>query len=138
MSRKKSSSVSPADEKIIKVYTMSSGEIEIKLTSSNPKTVEAIWKAIPFESVAERWGDEVYFKIPVNVPEEKSQTVVEVGDVAYWPPGESMCIFFGPTPVSVADEPRAYSPVNVIGRILGDPLVFKKVKNREKIEVKRK
>jgi hypothetical protein len=63
---------------------------------------------------------------------------VEVGDVAYWPPGESMCIFFGPTPVSKASEPRAYSPVNVFGKVIGDPLVFRKVKNGEKTKVERK
>jgi hypothetical protein len=72
------------------------------------------------------------------VPEENTKTVVEVGDVAYWPPGESMCIFFGPTPASLASEPRAYSPVNVFGKITGDPSVFKKVKNGERIKVERR
>ena len=137
MSRKRPF-VLPVGEKIIKVYTKSSGAVEIRSTGSNPKTAEAIWNALPFESETERWGDEVYFKIPVKTSEEKSQTEVEIGDVAYWPPGESMCIFFGPTPVSVAKEPRAYSPVNVFGKISGDPLVFKKVRSREKIEVERK
>jgi hypothetical protein len=116
----------------------STGEVEIELTRVNPKTAELVSKALPFASEAQRWGDEIYFKIPVKALEEKSQTVVEVGDVAYWPPGESMCIFFGPTPVSKAGEPRAYSPVNVFGKIVGSPLVFRKVKNGEKIEVERK
>jgi len=48
-----------------------------------------------------------------------------------------MCIFFGPTPASKAGEPRAYSPVNVFGKVNGVPSVFKKVKNGEKIRVER-
>ena len=77
----------------------------------------------------------MYFEIPVKLGEEKSQEVVQIGDIAYWPPGNSLCIFFGPTPVSKEDEPRAYSPVNVIGRVIGDPSIFKKVKDGEKIKV---
>jgi len=42
---------------------------------------------------------------------------VEVGDVAYWPQGEALCLFFGPTPASTDEEPRAASPVTVVGRI---------------------
>ena len=137
MSKKKPSEP-PVGEKTIKVHTKSSGAVEIRMTGGNLKTAEAIWTALPFDSEAERWGNEVYFKIPVKTPEEKSQTEVEIGDIAYWPPGESMCIFFGPTPVSAGNKPRAYSPVNVFGKVVGDPLVFKKVKSREKIRVERK
>jgi hypothetical protein len=122
----------------VKVYTKSTGEVHINLTTSNPKTTSNILAALPFESKVQTWGDEIYFKIPVKVPEENVKTVVEIGDVAYWPPGESMCIFFGPTPASKASEPRAYSPVNVFGKITGDPFVFKKVKNGEKIKAERR
>jgi hypothetical protein len=122
-------------ERVMKAYTKSSGEVQIKFTGSNRKTADAVWAGLPFESDAERWGDEVYFRIPVKLGEENVQTVVKVGDVAYWPPGTSMCIFFGPTPVSETDEPKAYSPVNVFARVVGDPMVFKRVKNGEKIRV---
>jgi len=101
----------------------------------NPRTVEAVIKALPIESTANRWGDEVYFETPVKLGEENSQTAVKVGDIAYWPPGNALCIFFGPTPVTKGNEPRAYSPVNVIGKVLGDPLVFKEVKTGEKVKV---
>lgn len=127
-----------ANENAVKVHTKSTGDVHINLTASNPKTTNSILAALPFESQAQTWGDEIYFKIPVKVPEENAKTVVEVGDVAYWPPGESMCIFFGPTPASKASEPRAYSPVNVFGKITDDPSVFKKVKNGERITVERR
>ncbi len=44
--------------------------------------------------------------------------------------------FFGPTPVSPSpSNMRAYSPVNVIGRLITDPLVLKRVKPGEKIKI---
>jgi hypothetical protein len=136
MAKKRSMKTKPS-ERIMKVYTKPTGEVRVELTSDNRKTADAIWAALPFESSAERWGDEIYFKIPVKFTEENTQTVVKVGDVAYWPPGTSMCIFFGPTPVSEAGEPRAYSPVNVFGKVIGDPMIFKKIGSGEKIRVGR-
>jgi hypothetical protein len=138
LKKKKIIGSAPANENVVSVYTKSTGEVNIKLTVSKPRTTNSILAALPFESKAETWGDEIYFKIPVKVPEEDAKIVVEVGDVAYWPPGESMCIFFGPTPASKAREPRAYSPVNVFGKITDDPFVFKKVKNGERIRVERR
>jgi hypothetical protein len=37
-----------------------------------------------------------------------------------WPVGHALCIFFGPTPTNVGERPRAYSPVNIPGRVVGD------------------
>jgi len=136
LSEKKNLESSPA-ERVVKVYTRSSGEVQVKLTSNNRKTADALWTALPFESNVERWGDEIYFKVPVRLGEENAQTIVKVGDVAYWPPGASICIFFGPTPVSETHEPKAYSPVNVFGKVIGNPLIFKKVRSGEKIRVER-
>jgi len=122
---------------VMKVWAKSTGEVRVELIERNPKTAETIWTALPFESTAELWGDEIYFKIPVKVQEEKSRKDVELGDVAYWPPGESMCIFFGPTPISDTEKPRAYSPVNVFGKVIGDPKIFRRVGIGEKIKVER-
>ncbi len=123
----------------IKIISRSIGEVEVEvLRERNPRTAEAIMKALPVEGVANRWGEEIYFEVPVRIGEENPQEVLEVGDVAYWPPGRALCIFFGPTPISRGSEPRAYSPVNVFGRVKGDPKIFKRVKNGEKIAVKYK
>jgi len=110
------------------------GEIDEK---KNPKTGQAIWEALPFQASSNRWGEEIYFEIPVKIREENSQQDVEIGDLAYWPPGSAFCIFFGRTPVSKGDKPRAYSPVNVFGRILGDAKVFKKVRDGDPIRIDR-
>ena len=94
---------------------------------SDNETARKIWEALPIESTANTWGDEIYFPITVKVGLEDAKTVVSAGDLGYWPPGTAFCIFFGPTPMSQGDEIRPASPVNVFGRIVGDSKIFKKV-----------
>lgn len=103
------------------------GEISATATLNDSATASAIWGALPIEARANRWGDEIYFAIPVRMPVDHGQTVVQLGDVAYWPPGHAFCIFFGPTPVSRGDEIRPASAVNVVGQLDGDPLSFRRV-----------
>ena len=82
-------------------------------------TGRAIYEALPIQRNANRWGEEIYFEIPVHCKlEENARAEVHVGDLAYWPNMPAFCIFFGPTPVSTSDQPVAASPVNVFGRIL--------------------
>jgi hypothetical protein len=89
------------------------------------ETAEAIWTALPLTGQANRWGDEIYFEIPVTLSRAAdAREEVEPGELGYWPVGRAFCIFWGPTPASRGDEPRAYSPVNVFGRLEGDPAVF--------------
>lgn len=91
-------------------------------------TAKKIFENLPFDGSVNVWGDEIYFTIPLTLEQETdAREDVEVGDLAYWPAGPAFCIFFGPTPVSTGDKPRAYSPVNVFGRILGDAGQFKSV-----------
>lgn len=100
-----------------------------------PETVRAIAEALPIKSTANRWGDEIYFTTGVDVSkEENSKDVVELGDVAYWIPGKAICLFFGKTPIS-DDKIRPASAVNVIGRIISDLEVLKKVKDGDSILV---
>jgi len=66
------------------------------------------------------WGDEVYFDVPVDAGLENGQDLVELGDVACWPQGKALCIFFGRTPIGEGDEIRPISPVTVVGRVTAD------------------
>jgi hypothetical protein len=122
----------------IKIHTSSTGYIEAEINEQkNPKTAKAIIDNLPFESSANTWGEEVYFSIPVDVDEEKSQREVEIGDCGYWPAGNCFCIFFGRTPASSGSKPVAASPVNIFGRIIGDAKVFKKVRDGDKVRVEK-
>jgi len=58
-------------------------------------------------------------------------------DIGYWPPGQGFCIFFGPTPISRGDEIRPADPVNVFGKVRGDPKIFKNVRGGDKIRIER-
>ena len=98
-------------------------------------TAQKIWDALPIEARGSTWGDEIYFAIPVQTGEENAQAVVDMGDLAYWPPGNAFCIFFGRTPASQGDDIRPASPVNVFGKIDGDAKVFKKVRSGTSVVV---
>ena len=115
--------------------TAGSVQAEAKLDGS--KTAHAIWDALPITAKAETWGDEIYFAIPVHLKEETPKEVVELGDLGYWPPGNAFCIFFGPTPASHGQEIRPASPVNIFGRIVGDPKIFKKVRTGTTVSIER-
>jgi len=119
---------------------------KIRITTANvtreallntSQTANAIWDALPIDGRGSTWGDEIYFTIPVTCAPESPREVVEMGDLGYWPPGSAFCIFFGPTPASVGKEIRPASPVNVFGRIEGDPTVFKAVRSSSKVTVER-
>lgn len=112
------------------------GIVECEVSDEkNPDTARAILNALPIESTANRWGEEVYFSTNISLGEEKAKQVVNVGDIAYWPPGNAICLFFGPTPVSKGNEPRAYSPVNVFGKVIEGLELLRKVKSGTKVKV---
>lgn len=93
--------------------------LEIELDDNlAPNTVRSLLDCLPITVSIHVWGEEIYTDpTPVSVGEENSQSLVELMDVAFWPPGKAICLFFGPTPIGKKGEIRPYSPVNVIGKI---------------------
>ena len=85
-------------------------------------TALALREHLPATLRMSRWGDEYYGRIDSDLgvgEAEDAREVMEVGELAYWPVGNALCVFFGPTPASEGDEPRAASPVNPVGRLEG-------------------
>ncbi|MHB1131137.1 MAG: cyclophilin-like fold protein [Chloroflexota bacterium] len=121
----------------MKRVKITAGGVSAFAEFNDTKTAEAIWNALPISERGSTWGDEIYFSIPVDLPTEKGQAVVELGDLGYWEPGSAFCIFFGRTPASHGDDIRPASPVTVFGRIEGDATVFKKVSSGTKVEIER-
>ena len=103
-------------------------QVEMTATLNDTPTAKAIWDALPIESSARLWGDEVYFDIPVHRDPDDAQAQVPSGTVAFWPAGDCFCIFFGQTPAS---------PVNVVGSLDGDPNEFAKVASGETIRLEK-
>ena len=109
---------------------ITSGNIHATAELKNTDTAKAVYNILPIEGSANRWGDEIYFVIPLNFDAEPdAKEVVAEGDVAYWPEGSCFCIFWGKTPASRGNEIRAASKVNVFGRIIEDANTFSRVKN---------
>ena len=101
-------------------------------------TAGQILDALPLCGDGNRWGDEIYFDIGVDLDTENQQEEVEVGDVAYWHPGHAVCLFYGRTPASTSERPRAASPVTVVGKLTGDAQALASPANLKNIEVKKK
>jgi len=116
---------------------ITAGEIHATGALDDSRTAQAIWQALPIDARANTWGDEIYFSIPVTCAPEAPRDVVAMGDLGYWPPGSAFCIFFGPTPASHGTEIRPASPVNVFGRVDGDPKAFAAVRSGAAIRIAR-
>jgi hypothetical protein len=114
---------------------ITAGQVSLMGTLNNSDTARQIARSLPIEARASRWGDEIYFGVAVAAGEENPREVVAVGDLAYWPPGRAVCVFFGPTPASVGDEVRPASPVNVVGRVVGDATLFRRVRDGEQVKI---
>ena len=104
------------------------GDVEMTATLVESKTAKALVEVLPVESKGARWGDEIYFKIPLKTEGENLVAKVPSGAVAYWPPGNAFCIFFGQTP---------YSPVNVVGQLDGDPNEFAAVNEGDTVKLRK-
>jgi len=120
-----------------KKMRIKSGSVEVTAELNDSKTAEAIWKALPLKSRANRWGDEIYFSIPVSLGADNATENVKVSDLGYWPAGNGFCIFFGPTPISEGKEPRPASPCNLFGKVVGDATVLRRVASGSEITVEK-
>jgi len=122
----------------MKTITISVEGISLSAELNESATAQKIWDALPIEGRANTWGDEIYFEIPVVAEQESdARADVEVGELGYWPVGHAFCIFFGPTPASTGDQPRAASPVNILGRAVDDATTLRAVKSGATVRITR-
>ncbi len=113
---------------------ITAGAVVVNAQLNDSSTATAILMALPIRGRVRTWGDEIYFPIPVDHPlAADAVEIVELGALGYWPTGKAFCIFFGLTPMSLEDEIRPASAVNVVGRVLGDTSVLKNVAEGEPV-----
>jgi hypothetical protein len=118
--------------------TITAGDVTMSAELNDSPTARQIWDALPIEGRANTWGDEIYFEIPIKARQEPdAREEVAVGELGYWPVGHAFCIFFGRTPASLDDRPRAYSPVNILGRVIGDATRFRAIKDGARVAIAR-
>jgi hypothetical protein len=108
--------------------------------SSCPNTVKSFLECLPFTVSINLWGDEIYTdESPINVGEENAKAIVDLFDVAYWPMGKAICLFYGQTPIGNNNEIKPYSPVNVIGKILNaDTKILSELESGTRVTFKKK
>ncbi len=117
---------------------ITAGKVSAEAVLNDSATAGKIWDALPIEGRGNTWGEEVYFAIPVEAKQEgDAREIVAVGELGYWPPGTAFCIFFGRTPASTDDRPRAASAVNVVGQVQGDAAAFKGVASGTRVRLER-
>lgn len=112
-------------------------ELLAEITDENPETAKKVLEQLPFEGLAQRWGEEIYFLEPFDVAKENGREECEPGEIGFWPEGPALAIFFGKTPVSTNSKPRAYSPCNFFAKLSGnlDKQALNAVKDSEKVVV---
>ena len=113
------------------------GATTLEIALDATPTAAALLKSAPFESIAQTWGEEVYFEAPVSVAlEAGARQTVEPGTVCYWVEGSSIALPYGRTPISGKDgKPKLVTACNVLGRIVGDLRQLAKVKSGDKVRV---
>ena len=107
---------------------ITAGSVEMTATLNDSKTANLLWDTLPATNGARVWGDEIYFPIPMKMQGDNARATVPSGTIAFWPPGSAFCIFFGQTPAS---------PVNVMGKLDGDPKLFKNVRDGETVNLEK-
>ena len=115
--------------------SFTSGSITIEGILNETETAKKIWSSLPLDSSVNTWGDEIYFSVQVDNELEYSQEIVDLGDIGFWPPGNAICLFFGPTPISSEGEIRPASSVNIVGKLIGNLEELKLIKSASKISV---
>jgi hypothetical protein len=106
------------------------GDISLAAELNDSPTSRSVWQALPIQGQANVWGDEIYFEIPVvDDAQPDARAEMDVGEIGYWPVGRAFCVFYGPTPASTDEKPRAASPVNVLGRVTADVSRLKGVRS---------
>ena len=111
------------------------GKFEIEAKFNDSPAASAIYHSLPFTSSVNRWGDEIYFEIPVKLSLQNGTLDVKIGDIAYWPEGACLCLFFGKTPASKDHEPRPASEVMIMGSFPATPQELRKVSSSTKVSV---
>ena len=121
-----------------KTINILAGKLDIEVQLNETKTAKELLGILPITSNVNRWGNEIYFSIPLKANIENGVEEVDIGMVAFWPPGSALCIFFGKTPSSQSDKPQAASPVTIIGNIVNIEIIkeLKEIRDGEKIYCK--
>jgi uncharacterized protein len=119
-------------------FAVKIGQLRFEVDLLDTATARALSEAIPFKSLAQTWGEEVYFSTPVKAKlENDARQVVDPGTVCFWTEGNALALPFGRTPISTDERPKLASRCNVLGKIVGDPVKLAAVKAGQNVTVEK-
>jgi hypothetical protein len=121
----------------LRPVTITVGEIRLDAELDDSETSRQIWEVLPLEANGQTWGDEIYFRIPVDADLVDPKPIVSIGDIGYWPTGHAFCIFYGKTPASSEDDIVPASPVDIIGRVTSDVTVLKGLTDPGRVRIEK-
>jgi uncharacterized protein len=123
-----------------KIIEIVFNKVVINAELNSTLTAQKVLNILPIKSEINLWGSEVYFEINIESELENGRELMDIGDIAFWPPGNAFCIFFGSTPASSNSQPKAASAVTVIGKLTDKDSIekIKKIKSTDIIEIRKK
>ena len=122
----------------MKKLNITVGEHNITVRLRETPTAISIYESCPFNSIVNTWGEEIYFETNIKVKKEyDAKQVLNKGEIAFWVEGTAVAIGYGPTPVSVKDEIRLVTDVNIFGDTDFNLDLLKNVKSGENVIVDR-
>lgn len=120
----------------MRTIRISIGPVVIDIDPLDTPTATEVIRHIPFTSIAQTWGEEVYFSAPAEVAKEAdARDVIEPGEIAYWTEGKCIAIGYGRTPVSRGNEIRLAATTNIWGKALTDVKSLSGVKAGDEVSV---
>jgi len=117
-------------------FKFSSYTINIKLRST--KTAIAIKNILPFKSTVKKWGEEIYFEIPIEESldlENDAKDIINIGEIAYWIEGKCIAIGYGKTPISKGNEIKLAARTNIWGDALLNIKELNRIKDGDEVVV---
>jgi hypothetical protein len=112
------------------------GPLNLSAELNDSPAARAFAAMLPLEFTMSRWGEEYYGDCGIHVePVPDSKEVMEIGELALWPIGNALCIFFGPTPASTGERPQAASPVIPVGRLTSGHEPLKKLGDTVRVRI---
>jgi hypothetical protein len=113
---------------------------EIKLNLDKSETALKLGKLSSFKAQINTWGEEIYFETTnLGIKTDKNaRDIVTFGEVAYWCEGHSIAIGFGKTPVSLENEIRLVSKVNIFASFKTSTKILnnlKKITNKQQLSI---
>ena len=96
-------------------------------------TSQALWEMLPLSYRLAYWGDSLWIQVPLQDDRVlgKVTTNLARGDIAYWPPGKQIHLYYGRTPESKENlTPVPPTPVLRLGSIIEEPESLKRFLKR--------